>query len=510
MTASPGAESQLIQPSKSPSVAQQSLSVEVKENQAIVATATLGPSSVEYWVRCLPHDFTPIQMVRHGATTPGYYLVGDIFAPPAAPGFAMVVDGNGVPVWYYAQPRTAPFNSTSGVFDVDMVVPGTISFIPWPSLDSASPFEIHDLSPLKTTYVAAAGLTLDSHELHLLPNGDFLMFTDQDETGIDLTGYPGLNALREPFGPNGTLLPCDVLEINPKTGKLVWKWVATDHFDAVKDATYPGVSGDDTGVTVADPFHCNSIDVDPTGNGNLLISSRDMDSVFYIEKSSGKVLWKMGGATYSKDNAAYVPVADPFLRQHDARFQPGWSNACGGKGQISLFDDETATDNPARAAVYDVNVGVGTGCAKAGATVAWQFAGATSSGFMGSFRILEDGSRVIGWGYEGQSKRIVTEVDVHGNDLLDFYFLDGSSSFRGLKVPLSALDLGAMRKTAGLPPLAPPADAGEEGSAGSDAGTGDAGGLESDGGLEVDGASDAGDDGSTGKDATTADSGPDE
>jgi hypothetical protein len=507
MTAVPGAESMLLQPTKSRSLPQQSLSLDVKENQAIVAVASQGTATTEYWVRCLPHDFTPIQMSPHpqaGSVTPGYYLIGDIFAPPTGPGFAMVVDPNGVPVWYYQQPRTGLFNSTSGVFDVDMVVPGAISFIGWPSAVSSSPFEVHQLSPLQTTYVPAAGLALDSHELRLLSNGDFLLFTDETETGIDLTGYPGLNNAREPFGPNGSLLPCDVLEVDPK-GKLVWKWVGTDHFDPVKDSTYPATSGDSRGATVADPFHCNSIEVDPE-NGNLLISSRDMDSIFYIERSSGKVLWKMGGATYTKDNAIYIPVADPFYRQHDARLQPGWSSTkCGGTGQISIFDDETAMSNPARAVVYDVTAGSGNGCAKAGASVAWQFAGATSSGFMGSFRILDDGSRVIGWGYEGETDRIFTEVDVNGNDLLDFYFLDGSSSFRGIKVPLTALDLGAMRRAAGHPPAAMSDAGSDDGSSVADGGTGDG----SDAGLQPEGASDASDEENTEKDATTADAGPD-
>jgi hypothetical protein len=46
---------------------------------------------------------------------------------------------------------------------------------------------------------------------------------------------------------------------------------------------------------------------------------------------------------------------------------------------------------------------------------------------------------------------VFTEVDAEGNDLQDFSFTDGSTSFRALKVPLGALDLDAMRLTAGPP-----------------------------------------------------------
>jgi hypothetical protein len=496
MSASSGAKSQLLQPTQSASLPQQDLSLEVTENEAIVAVATQGKLTTEYWVRCLPHDFQSMEMVKHpgvGSATPGYYLMGDEQAPPTgAPAFAMVVDSNGVPVWYYAQPRKGLFEPSTGVFNVDSVVPGTLSFIGWPSVLFSSPFEIHRLSPLETTYVSATGLALDPHELRLLSNGDFLMFTDQVETGIDLTGYRAAGAHGLPFVPDGSLLPCDILEVDPK-GNVVWRWVSTDHFDAVEDSTNPEVAGDADGNTVADPFHCNSIEIDPANGinspkGNLLISSRDMDSIFYIERSSGKVLWKMGGATYTKDNAQYIPVADPFYRQHDARFQPGWSANCGGQGQISLFDDETATFSPARAVVYDVNVGAGsaTECGEAQATVAWQWPGSVSSDFMGSFRILEDGSRVIGWGFGGQRNLVFTEVNAAGDDLLDFYFPDNSSSFRSIKVPLSALDLEDMRQTAGRS-LVSVSDAGADGNDASNDGASrstDADTSDADGGAE--------------------------
>ena len=108
--------------------------------------------------------------------------------------------------------------------------------------------------------------------------------------------------------------------------------------------------------------------------------------------------------------------------------------------------------------LYDVVVGGGDagdgGCATSGAspgtaTVAWQRPGAAPSMAMGSFRILPDGSRVIGWGLA--TGAAFTEVDAEGNDLADLTFTDGNTSYRAIKVPLSAFDVGALRSTAGLP-----------------------------------------------------------
>ncbi len=484
MTASPESDSVLLQPTRGETSRTQTLDVSVAEGQAIVAAAKTATKTTEYWVRCLPQDFQPIEMVKNpgaDAVTPGYYLVGDWQAPASgAPPYAMVIDSNGVPVWYYQQPRVTPFEPSTGVFNVDTLVDGAVSFLPWLSIQFTAPFEIHQLSPLVTTPLAATGWARNPHELRHLSNGNFLMFTFSTQTGVDLTGYAGLPMPEGgAWGPNQSIVPCTILEVTP-AGEVAWKWVGTDYLDPVIDSTLPETADGPNGDFSADPFHCNSIDVLPE-SGDLVVSSRNMSSVFYVERSTGHLLWKMGGVPYTKNNAPYVPVPDPFVGQHDARVQPGWSSTCGGQGQISVFDDQSGVNHPARAVVYQVNVGVGgsaAGCGDAGATVAWQYPGTRNSWLMGSFRIASDGTRLIGWGHGGQFGRVFTEVDSNGNDLIEFYFTDGSESYRAIKVPLTALDLASMRSTAGLAgPVVPSGgDGGEGGSdpAVNDAGAGDA------------------------------------
>jgi hypothetical protein len=240
------------------------------------------------------------------------------------------------------------------------------------------------------------------------------------------------------------MFDCELVEFDPSTGAIVWTWSASDHFDPNQDSTLLAVVNQ-LGTEAVDPYHCNSVDVDPA-NGNLLVSSRNMNSIFYVERLTGTVLWKMGGSTYTKDNAIYIPVADPFIEQHDARLQPGWSEA-DGTGQISVFDDQSGTTAPARGLLLDVKTGADG--ATPGATVAWQYKSVANSSDRGSFRISPDGSRVIGW---GTIRNVTfTEVDVEGRDLLDFVFADGNVSYRAIKVPVSAFDLDVLRRTAGLP-----------------------------------------------------------
>jgi hypothetical protein len=447
MNASPGASSALLRPTTTVPSPQQSVDLGVKENEAIVATATAGTMTTEYWVRCLPADFPQLEMERHpevGAPSPGYYLLGNSEPPAGSAGYAMVLNGYGVPVWYYGRKGT-------GIADVDDVVSRAVSFVP--SFE-ALPFEIHHLDTSTTTsYAAPSGTVLDTHELRVLPNGDYIVISDPITNGIDLTGVhvvlPGGQV--HSFGPSSSIVDCVVVEFEPKTSKVVWSWVGSQHFEPREDLVVPMLAQepDPEGHPVVDAFHCNSVDVDPA-NGNLLVSARNMDSVFYIDKETGKVLWKMGGFLASKDGAEYVPVQDAFYEQHDARIQ-SWSSTCGGRGQISVFDDHSSEPGPARGLVLDVVVGSGAGgdCGAPNATVAWQYRGETNSSTRGSFRISADGSRVICWGDSAKKGFIFTEVDAAGHDLLDFHFPDGNVSYRTIKAPLSAFDLDVLRRTAG-------------------------------------------------------------
>jgi hypothetical protein len=168
----------------------------------------------------------------------------------------------------------------------------------------------------------------------------------------------------------------------------------------------------------------------------------------------------MGGSPVTKDDAGYVPVADPFFGQHDARLQPGFTTTCsGGSGQVSLYDDHTFDAGPERAVLYDVVVALGDGSApdcgvsgdagSSGATVAWQYAGPVDSDGLGSFRIQADGTKVIDWGFgAGPDNLTFRELGPTGKNLLDVSLI---LSYRVIKVPLTAFDLNVLRSTAGQP-----------------------------------------------------------
>ncbi len=383
------------------------VALDLVEDQAVVIAG-------QYWIRCLPHDFPTITVATYagaGAPTPGWYLINSGV-------YAAALDTNGTPVWY---------TRGTAVVDVDSLTPNTISFMP----DATAPFgygstqfAIHDLAAGTVATVVAVGSPTDDHELRLLPNGDYLLLTYRFESGVDLTGL-------QTYGAGETMADCAIQEVDP-TGRLVWSWLASDHIDPVLESIEPATETV-LGQSIVDVFHCNAIDVDSTGN--LLLSARHTNAVFYIDRSSGEIVWKLGGSEYSKDGANHVDdIDDPetsFSLQHDARFLPN--------GDVSLFDDHGAAPGVARGVEFALDLDDGV------ATEVWQFLGIAASSAEGSCRRYADGETVIGWGYNTTDSRVVTEVNAAGDDVLDITFTPNSASYRAIKVPLSQLDVSLLR-----------------------------------------------------------------
>ena len=87
-------------------------------NQALVITA----GGDQYWARCLPIDFPLLTVKKTGPVAPGYYLMEDGVASGAGR-FVMILDTNGVPVWYR--------HVNPGEVNFDLLADGTLSSMPF-------------------------------------------------------------------------------------------------------------------------------------------------------------------------------------------------------------------------------------------------------------------------------------------------------------------------------------------------------------------------------------------
>lgn len=418
--------------------------ISIVENQALVITAKRprGPSAdehdghlsdgdIQYWIRCLPHDFPELKVNKPGNPTPGWYLTGNIFNGLAFAPYAMVLDNNGTPVWYRRSSGPSALNITALS---DHLIAWATNAGSGIVTDPTAAYEVYNLKSQSTSFLRAPIPPTDFHELQVLPNGDLMTLSSPLQPNIDMTSF-GL-------GLKSTVIDCLMQEVNP-AGNTVWSWRASDHL-AVGETVRPPSATTINGEIAYDLFHCNSVDVDPQMR-SVLMSARHTDAVYLIDRSSGRIMWKMGGNALQHDNERILRVVgDPdisFHAQHDARFQP--------RGDISLYDDESWDPGvAARGVVYHIDNARGT------ANLVWSFAAPDghNSAATGSFRRLNRGTdNVIAWGVKNNT--LFTEVDAAGNVMLNVELPSTYFAYRVAKLPPLALDHDLLRATAGLAPL---------------------------------------------------------
>jgi hypothetical protein len=441
MAAQSGGTVQLIQPITTSPVATDTRNISLNENQAaVVRAANAQGATADYWIRCLPHDF-PALTVTHpnpGGVTPGWYLLGDNFLPPGSASFAMILDTNGTPVWYR---RATPSNATNVTpLGHDKVGFTQTQIGPGFTIATNATYDVYDLdhNTVSAITIGSTVLPTDLHELAQMRNGDYLVISYVEKKGVDLTG---LTSTPTP-GANSNIMDCVVSELDSHNN-TVWRWTASDHIDPKTETTLSPVSSTTlaNGDTVYDVYHCNSVDADAAGN--ILVSARHMNALFYVRHSDGKVLWKLGGTPVNKDNATIITVKnDPFgsfVQQHDARFLPN--------GDISMFDNQNVqTGHPARGVEYKVDFAAHT------AQPVFPFANPINdwSCCMGTFRRYPDGHSIIDWGFvQPTSGLIFSEIDSSGRDVFDLSMASGGGSYRTAKAPPTMYDRNVLRATAG-------------------------------------------------------------
>ena len=175
--------------------------------------------------------------------------------------------------------------------------------------------EIYDASYRPVATVGAGnGYEADLHEIQLTPSGAAFI-TAYSLVRANLTSVGG--------SADGTLQDAIVQEVDVKTGLVMWEWHAYGHVALTDSYNEQPTSA----ATPWDFFHANSISLDPSGDENLLISSRNTWAGYEIDKHTGQILWRLGG----KRTSFRMGPGTGTAWQHDIRWQPD--------GTISIFDD---------------------------------------------------------------------------------------------------------------------------------------------------------------------------
>jgi hypothetical protein len=247
---------------------------------------------------------------------------------------------------------------------------------------------------------AAGGLRGDLHEFVITPE-DTALLTSYVVEKADLSAVGGER--------DGTIQDAIFQEIDLATGELMLEWHSLERVPI--EQSYAAVSAD------WDFFHINSVDLD--GDGNLLVSSRSMHTIYKLDRR-GEILWRLGGKASDFD----MRPGSNFAWQHDARRQPD--------GTFTVFDNGAtpAVETLSRGIILQLDEQAMT------ATLLSQYTHPKIlAGSQGSMQVLPNGNVFIGFGEIPH----VSEFHHSGRMVFDAILGTKYECYRAFRLPWSGL-----------------------------------------------------------------------
>ncbi|HXD68075.1 MAG TPA: arylsulfotransferase family protein [Solirubrobacteraceae bacterium] len=332
---------------------------------------------------------------------------GDLFvAPQYGPvqNGPMIIGPFGGLLWY----QPVPHNDTATDFNVQSYQ-GKPVLTWWQGNVSAAGTgdgvdEIYNNSYQHIATVKAGnGVNADLHEFTI---------TGQN-TALITAYYPVLWNTSTAKGAKPRLVLDGVVqEIDIPTGLVLFQWDSLDHVPV--SASYQPIPKN-TGHPW-DYFHLNSAQL--TGNGDLIISSRDTWAVYEVTHQTGAIVWALGG----KASSFKMGPNTSFAFQHDARLL---SN-----GLMTVFDDGAGPPDVHKQS-RGLTLRLDTTHKTASLVTQDTHSPSILARFEGSDQLLRNGDSLVGFG----SQPWITEFDSRGHAVFDARFVDANQSYRAFRYP---------------------------------------------------------------------------
>ena len=267
---------------------------------------------------------------------------------------------------------------------------------------------------------APDGKASQNHDLSPLPNGNIMVLAKL------VHRVPELSA--DPINDQA------IYEVD-REGEIIWKWVSSEHIEELgfnqekKDLLFDRRMRPRSSLLVIN-------NMAPLGNNhwydagdqcfhpdNIVIDSREGSFMAIIEKSTGRIVWRMGpeypaSYDYSRTNfAGKTPrPADSISGQHDAHMIP---QKLPGEGNILVFDNQGAAGFPP---IY-LNMFPGSRVLEidpVSEEIVWQYDASKSgrpfwtfySSFISSARRLPNGNTLICEGMNGRLFQVSHEAEI--------------------------------------------------------------------------------------------------
>lgn len=258
----------------------------------------------------------------------------------------------------------------------------------------------------KTSYVR------DAHDFISLSNGHYLMLCSESII-MDLSKYVD-------GGSTKANVMSNVLVETDNKGIIYWQWRAIEHTD-IKDVA----DEFDLNQLTIDFTHINSLDED--NDGNILISIRHFDEIALINKSTGDLIWRMGGSKCKNNQFTFVNDTENdftgFSHQHCASILAN--------GNILLYDNGNLKPTLySRVVEYKIDVPSKT------ATKVWEYRYTPDiyNSTFGSAYQMENGNILINF-----SNGKIVEVKPNGTVAYEINCLLSTVYYRAQKSTLNAI-----------------------------------------------------------------------
>ena len=124
------------------------------------------------------------------------------------------------------------------------------------------------------------------HDAIKLPNGHYLYLAWERVPAVLQAKVRG--GIKGSEFSGGVMFNDYLVEIDAQ-GKVVWRWHANAHLDPDVDIIGPFYKREEW-------CHGNALAILP--NGNILLTSRSLDSMMIIDKKTGRIIWRWGSTAY--------------------------------------------------------------------------------------------------------------------------------------------------------------------------------------------------------------------
>ena len=326
------------------------------------------------------------------AVAPGLILLAPYNAPNGAQAGAVIVDAGGQPVW--EQPLAHLVTTDLRV----QTYQGKPALTWWQGYitlgHGVGHYVIADTSYAPIAHVNAGNRHQgDLHEFLLTSRGTALL-TSYTVTSADLRAVGG--------SKSGSIQDAMFQEVDVASGKVLLEWHSLDHIP-ISESYWPLSSN-------WDYVHLNSIDVD--SDENLLVSCRNTHTIYKINRTTGAIIWRIGG----KHSDFQIAQAAAFAWQHDARRRPD--------GTISIFDNGTKVSRAIVLAVDETHHTVAL-------QRTYQHPASLFAISQGDAQTLPNGNVLVGWG----TQPYISEFTEAGELVFDARLGAGYISYRAFRMP---------------------------------------------------------------------------